>query len=81
MQMGMDLPCTDGFRTISTLMIGPNIENMSRSCASAASGGKLPTKIEQRSALARLVAYCGDGSIRPGVDRWIGDIDGYFRPP
>ena len=62
-------------------MIGPNIENMSRSCASVASGGKLPTKMEQRSALARLVAYCGEGSIRPGVDRWMGDIDGYFRPP
>ena len=77
----MDVPCTDGFRTISTWMIGPNVEKISRRCESVASGGKLPTKIEHRSAFTRLDADCGDGNIRLGLDRCIGDSDVYCRPP
>ena len=74
-----DVPWTDGLRTISKWVIGPNIEKSSRSCVSVASGGRLPTKIEHRSALARLDADCGDGNMRPGLGRCIGDIDEYFR--
>lgn len=77
----IDVPCTDGFLTISTWVIGPKIEKISRSCGSVALGGKLPTKMEHRSALARLDAYCGDGKIWPGLDRCMGDIDACFRPP
>ena len=77
----MDVPCTDGFRTISTWVIGPNIENISRSCESVALGGRLPTKMEHRSALARLDADCGDDNMRPGLDRCIGDTGWYCRPP
>ena len=81
MERRMDAPCTDGFRTISTWIIGPKVEKISRSCESVALGGKLPTKMEHRSALARLDADCGDGNMRPGLDRCMGDSDVYCRPP
>ncbi len=81
MERRLDAPCIDGFRTISTWMIGPKVENISRSCESVALGGKLPTKMEHRSALARLDADCGDGNMRPGLDRCMGDSDAYCRPP
>lgn len=73
--LGNGVLLADALATISTLLTCPKLPKNLISCSWVTVGGRLPTKIVQSSVTLRSTDICGWKTTRPGLNRFVGDMD------